>query len=259
MTIRSKKLILCLLASLLSCTKTKPPVADNSSDSLVLANALDNAIQIAHKNIHLEHFADTFETVSGHGLPLSTDVSLNVISGKTYLVIHRETPSVVYTSVYARERDAFKKLLDVDNGALTFTADTLYDVNGDGREDFLVNWYGSSGCCLKNFYDVYLSKVDGTFSEKYEFINPTFSPAEKIIRGVCYGQPGETELYKYRWNGDAVDTLEYIYPNPNKKGAYLKSGSLPWHKKTNDTIVHLNAVPPEYTGIYGYDWFTGSL
>ena len=34
-----------------------------------------------------------------------------------------------------------------------------------------------------------------TFSKNFEFINPTFSPKEKIIRGICYGHPGETEMY----------------------------------------------------------------
>ena len=40
-----------------------------------------------------------------------------------------------------------------------------------------------------------------TISNNFEFINPTFSPKEKIIRGVCYGHPSETEMYKYKWNG----------------------------------------------------------
>ncbi len=48
------------------------------------------------------------------------------------------------------------------------------------------------------------------FSKNFEFINPTFSPKEKIIRGICYGHPSKTEMYKYKWNGETIDTLEYI-------------------------------------------------
>jgi len=80
---------------------------------------------------------------------------------------------------------------------MEYINDTIRDINGDGFNDFVVNWYGSNGCCLKAFSNVYLLRPDKKiFSNNLEFINPTFSPTEKIIRGVCYGYPGETEMYK---------------------------------------------------------------
>jgi hypothetical protein len=56
-------------------------------------------------------------------------------------------------------------------------------------------------------------------------MNPTFSPKEKIIRGICYGQAGDTEMYKYKWRGRHIDTLEFIAyqkrPNGEKLGNSL--------------------------------------
>lgn len=118
-------------------------------------------------------------------------------------------------------------------------------------------WYGNNGCCLKNFYIVYLLHADnGTFSQSYEFINPTFSAKEKVIRGVRYGQPGETELNKFKWNGLKVDTVEYIYPDIRRKGHYLKSDRLPYASKSAKETI-LKDVPTEYKNIYGYNWFLG--
>ena len=145
---------------------------------------------------------------------------------------------------------------------MTYVNDTIRDINGDGLNDFVVDWYGSTGCCLKAFSDVYLIRNDKkTFSNNFEFINPTFSPKENIIRGVCYGHPGETEMYKYKWNGETVDTLEYVYYETDDKG--VKTGKVIISDKESylsnfQIIKRLNSVPSEYKKIEGYDWFTGA-
>ena len=54
-------------------------------------------------------------------------------------------------------------------------------------------------------------KAADWLTDRNSIINPTFSPKEKIIRGVGYGHPGETEMYKYKWNGNTIDTMEYVY------------------------------------------------
>ena len=98
----------------------------------------------------------------------------------------------------------------------------IQNINRDLLKDFVVNWYGNTGCCLKAFSNVYLLRTaQKTFSNNFEFINPTFSPKEKIIRGICYGHPGETEMYKYKWNHEKVDTLEYISDEKNEQGAKI--------------------------------------
>lgn len=135
------------------------------------------------------------------------------------------------------------------------------DINGDGLKDFVVNWYGSTGCCLKAFSDVYLLRPDNTFSNSFEFINPTFSPTEHVVRGVCYGQPGQTEMYKYKWNGEKVDTVEYISFEKNDKGSktgkLVVSSTLPYSGEYK-ILKRLNAVPNEYKRIQAYAWFLGN-
>lgn len=254
--------LLCSMIILVSCTKPTQDsnnITDTARDSLAFVHAEEMALQIANQNIHTKYFVDTLETISDDHVLLNTNLKLHEISDRFYLIIHRELNGTVYTELYIHQQDAFKKLFSTNLQALTFTMDTLFDVNGDGHEDFLINWYAASGCCLKNFYHVYLSKGDETFTQKYEFINPTFSPSEKIIRGVCYGHPGETEMYKYRWNDYTVDTIEYIYPNPEIKGEYIKSRVLPWHRKKDNKLIKLKTVPDEYLHIYGYDWFIGYI
>jgi hypothetical protein len=174
-----------------------------------------------------------------------------------YLIIHRNSPSLINIDVYIKRDNKFEKVITHEESNLTYVNDTIQDVNGDGQKYFLVNWYGNNGCCLKNFYIVYLLHADnGTFSQNYEFINPTFSAKEKVIRGVRYGQPGETELYKFKWNGLKVDTVEYIYPDIRRKGHYLKSDRLPYASKSAKETI-LKDVPTEYKNIYGYNWFLG--
>jgi len=142
---------------------------------------------------------------------------------------------------------------------MTYVSDTVQDINGDELQDLVVNWYAATGCCLKAFSNVYLQRPDHSFSSDLEFINPTFSPREKMIRGVCYGHPGETELYKYRWHGETVDTLEYVHLEKDKQGT--KTGKVilstaPPYGEGYRVLRILNAVPKEYRKIAGYDWFT---
>jgi hypothetical protein len=137
---------------------------------------------------------------------------------------------------------------------LTYIGDKVTDINGDGVNDFIVNWYPSSGCCARNNYHVYLYQKNETFSPYFDLINPSFFPKERIIRGVDYGHPGEVPLYKFKWNGVTLDTVEYIYPADTlKKKFYLVhhygDEDNPLKRKT------LSAIPKEYVKIDGYDWF----
>jgi hypothetical protein len=137
---------------------------------------------------------------------------------------------------------------------LTYIGDKVADINGDEVNDFVINWYPSSGCCARNNFHVYLYQKDNTFSNYFDFINPSFSPKEKLVRGVDYGHPGEVPLYKFKWNGVKLDTLEYIYPADTlKKKFYLVhhygDADDPQKRKT------LSAVPKEYLKINGYSWF----
>jgi len=92
------------------------------------------------------------------------------------------------------------------------------------------------------------------FTADYEFMNPTFSAKEGIIRGIEYGHPGEAGLYKYKWNGLQIDTIEYIYPDAHHKGQFIKTKKAAYQSTGKDGIV-LKAVPAEYYTIESYEWF----
>ncbi len=233
------------------------------TDSVRLDKILQDALKIANQNIDKDRFVKKYE-VFPDSIPISVEINLEYYFTKSnpHLIIRRNEPSAVYIDIYSKGDSKFIKALSHEQWTITYVNDTIRDINGDGFNDFVVNWYGSSGCCLKAYSNVYLLRSDKkTFSNNFEFINPTFSPKGKFIRGVCYGHPGETEIYKYKWNGENVDTLEYVSYQKNDKG--VKTGKVivstdrPYGDKFK-TLKVLNSVPVEYRKIVGFDWFTGT-
>ncbi|MEN9339599.1 MAG: hypothetical protein RIQ62_911 [Bacteroidota bacterium] len=233
------------------------------ADSLRLDKVLQDALKIANQNISKDRFIEKYE-VSPDSIPVSVEINLDYHFTKSnpHLIIRRNEPTAIYIDIYSKGDRKFEKVISHEQWTLTYVSDTIKDINGDGLNDFVVNWYGSSGCCLKAFSNVYILRQDKkAFSENFEFINPTFSPKEKIIRGVCYGHPGETEMYKYKWNGEQIDTLEYVSYEKDDKG--VKTGKIlistdrPYGDKFK-TLNVLNSIPTEYKKIEGFDWFTGN-
>jgi hypothetical protein len=242
--------------------KRKEIEEQDYADSLRLDKVLQGALKIANQNIGKNKFIEKYD-VSPDSFPVSVEINLDYHFTKTnpHLIIRRSEPSSIHIDIYTKTKNQFKKVISHEQWTMTYVNDTIRDINGDGQNDFVVNWYGASGCCLKAFSNVYLLRQDKkAFSVNFEFINPTFSPKEKIIRGVCYGHPGETEMYKYKWNGEKVDTLEYVSYERNEKG---KTGKIIISTDRPDgdkfkTLKVLNSVPTEYKKIKGYDWFTGN-
>jgi hypothetical protein len=232
------------------------------ADSIRLEKVLQDALKIANQNILTDKFAKKYK-VSPESIPVSVEINLDYHFTTTnpHLIIRRSEPNAVYIDIYAKGVNKFEKVVSHEQWSMTYVNDTIQDVNGDGLNDFVVNWYGATGCCLKAFSNVYLLRQDKkAFSDNFEFINPTFSPREKLIRGVCYGHPGETEIYKYKWNGEKVDTIEYVSYERNAKGKTGKiiiSADKPYGDKFK-VLKKLNSVPTEYRKIEGYDWFTGN-
>lgn len=232
-------------------------------DSLTMVGVLHEALEIADKNIGKDTFFQDY-VVAPDSIPVRVEINLDYHFTKEYphLVIRRKEPFFVYIDIYTKKGSHFEHVLAYDRWEMEYMNDTIRDINGDGLNDFVVNWYGSTGCCLKGFSDVFLLRQEEhTFSSKFKFINPTFSPAEKIIRGVCYGHPGETEMYKYRWHGEAVDTVEFVsYERTDQSatGKVLISRER-FIKDKGKILKVLNSVPAEYKGIVGYDWFIGNI
>ena len=233
--------------------------ADNTSPDKILQEAL----KIANQNIDKDRFVQKYE-VSSDCIPISVEIDLDYHFTKAnpHLIIRRSELSVIYIDIYTKIDGKFEKVLSHEQWTMEYVDDTVLDINGDGLNDFVVNWYGSNGCCLKAFSNVYLLRADKiSFSNDFEFVNPTFSPKEKIVRGVCYGHPGETEMYKYKWNGEQIDTLEYVSYQKNEEG--VKTGKIiistgGQYDNKSKLLRVLDSVPKEYREIQGYDWFTGN-
>lgn len=234
------------------------------ADSIRLNQVLQDAVKRANQNIGKNRFIEKYE-VYPDSIPVRVEIDLDYHFTKAspHLIIRRNEPATFFIDIYTKGTNQFEKVLSYERWALEYGGDTIRDISGDGLKDFVVNWYGSTGCCLKAFSNVYLLRVDKTtFSGNFQFINPTFSPQEQIIRGVCYGHPGETEMYKFKWNKGAVDTIEYIYYEKNnngeKTGKVIVSNSRPNSDKQK-VLKRLNYIPAEYRKIEGFDWFTDNV
>ena len=95
--------------------------------------------------------------------------------------------------------------------------------------------------------------VESQFEEEeLDFMNPTFFPKEGIIRGIEYGHSGEVPLYKMKWRGMKVDTIEYIYPILDKKDTFLITTKSEY-RPTKGKLV--SPLPKEYRNIESIDWF----
>jgi hypothetical protein len=241
----------------------RQPNEQGNSDTLKLDKILADALNIATQNQGKGTFYKEYEATLDSENSVKIEINLDKHFSKLFphLIIHRHSPNVIFIDIYSCGNNKFKKVISHEQWAMTYVNDTIRDINGDGLKDFMVNWYGANGCCLKAFSNVYLLRRDKkAFSRNFEFINPTFSPKEKIIRGVCYGHPGETEIYKYKWKGEKVDTMEYVSYEKNKKGEktgkVIVSSDRP-HGDSFKVLRRLNSVPNEYKKIEGFDWFTG--
>ena len=233
------------------------------TDSISMDKVLKDALKIANQKIGKDKFLEKYYVVMTDSIPVSVEIDLNFHFTKTtpHLIIRRIDPGTFYFDIYSKNNNEFIKVVSHEEQVNTYVSDTIRDINGDGTSDFVVNWYGNSGCCLKAFSDVYLLRPDyKSFSNNFVFINPTFAPKEKVIRGVCYGHVGTTDMYKYKWNGEKVDTLEYISYEINNKGEKTGKVIVATDRRLADKfkiLKVLNSVPAEYRKIYGYDWFTG--
>ena len=226
-----------------------------------LSTVLDKALIIASRKTDLKSFTLEFDSEFDSTFNVTTTIKMDTLFSDKYkhLIIHRSSPYQINIDIYIKRETKFEKVFEYEESNMIYVNDTIQDVNDDGYKDLIINWFPSCGCCLRNHSTVYLIQSDnGSFTTKYDLINPTFSVKEKIIRGVRYGHPGETELYKYKWNGLKIDTVEYIYPDIRRKGYFLKSDRLPYISK-GVTETKLKVVPVEYKNIYGYDWFLGKL
>ncbi len=155
------------------------------------------------------------------------------------------------------EDEKYVKVINADI-EIYIERDTVFDANGDGYKDYALVLDSQSGCCRREVYRVYLYLPHcGGFTPYYEFMNPTFYPGEKMIRGVYYGHPGEVGLYEQKWDGVLVYTIQEIYPNyrDSKQYTYLQY-------TTRDSVDQkpnkiLKKLPQQFEKITSLEWFKG--
>lgn len=217
------------------------------------------ALDTAKKYLSLEKFKKEFYheiPESDYGIFISINIDRPFNRSQKHLTIKRGFDDWTHVYIFKIEKHNLIPVLKHGQEGHSFIEDTIFDVNGDKLKDFLIHSFSSAGCCPRNLYTVYLNKgTNGEFISEKEFMNPTFYPKEKKILGMTYGHIGAVSLYKFKWKGTEIDTIEYIYKdtNSNNKYPYFKTKKEVWLEDTG-TIVPLEKIPKEYIGI-GNDWF----
>lgn len=228
-------------------------------DSLEFDRALSKALTVAEKQHNKGRFKWTFNVANDLEKAEIKMAYGKLLGGKDkYLILTRSLHGILYLDVFKWNGNSFKKEVSYHNDALIYEKYIIRDINGDGKRDFLINYFPSSGCCLRDSYLVYLNDSAKPFSRVYNFINPVFSPAEKLIRGLDYGQPGEASFYKYRWNGDKIDTVEYIVHADTVQKSFYRIQN--WDDRNfSRKRIKLTAIPNEYRRRPYYNWFIGKV
>jgi hypothetical protein len=259
-----------LIGCLSSYKQQKELSTENVSDTLVvvkdtenvdercLKEAMTDALQKIRDSLYGKEgeYTYDFDTAEEGYAPIGVTIKMGKYTeGAYYAVIHAFDQAEALINLYDLDKGTVREKVSESLPLLADPSDTIFDANGDGIKDFALRFYPSSGCCRRDVYYLYLSpeKKEGQLSY-IELINPTFYPKEHLVRGIGYGWPGHVELYKYRWRGEALDTLEYILPDPTTKGkTFLKSRNL--YGFTKEKEIRLTKLPEEYQTVIGLDYF----
>lgn len=125
----------------------------------------------------------------------------------------------------------------------------ISDVNGDGAQDYIIKWQNTNGCCRRDHYSIWAyNSKENRFSEMIDILNAKFFPKEKLVYGMTYGHPGQTELFKLKWKTfDTLDTLAFL----NTKNTFAENKPIPYFRyytKNNGKRTHhkLKYPPSEF-------------
>lgn len=232
---------------------SEPIIVSKIGDSLFKSKIIQKAKNYSKVNKNRFEF---------NSIPADSSINVKtvVISGnlfsknKKHLYIQNKSANGIEYYIYLLTGETYLQVLYIKNENSNIT-DTLKDVNGDRYNDLLINWISSAGCCLRNYYNVYLYLPNnGGFTSEYGFMNPTFSPKELTILGIEYGHPEEIGLYKYKWNKLKIDTIEYIYHFNKNSWQFIKTKKQMYKPQFSDGVL-LKKLPEEYKQIEGLDWY----
>lgn len=265
-----KKIIFIIFSLLIfSCNLHKPTKDKNDSftidsDSLFVKKALEYAVEKVEKLKERDFYSEEYLFPDSLNMDyIRPDLQVRIEYGfifsekQKHLLIECQNDIIASLNVFLLDVDTFKQVISSPETyyvqtLMSYVGDSIMDINGDGMKDYDMMWYPGNGCCRRNVHNVFLLNNDGSFTSEYEFMNPTFDPDSKLIRGVTYGHPGSTaELYKYKWNGLNVDTLEYI------SHIWWDEQQTGFVRLINEDSVKIEKIPEEYLEVHDLEWFLG--
>jgi hypothetical protein len=224
----------------------------------ILEKSVETNLSTALKNVHQNEFDLKIEEKdSARNQIVNSELHFGnfLTSNHKHLLMNRFYEDECHIDLFLFENDKFTNLISHVQTNYSYERNAIYDVNGDELNDLVIFWHPSASCCRSNIQSVYLArKNEQSFEMAIEFVNPTFSFREKIIRGVEYGQPEEIGLYKFKWCKNQVDTLEYIFHSRDKNGGFIKINYSNIKNQESDT-TYLAKLPNEYKNINEIDWF----
>ncbi len=229
------------------------------NDSLDLLEVIGIARERIRSHQGIGNLKESFKLVPSQYAP---DYFVEIEMGKLFesnsihALVKIDMPGADYIFIYRKINKQLRLEFEDTVEYASFVNDTIFDVNRDGSKDYIIQTYPPSGCCLADGFHVSLrNSKSQLFEPSKMFLNATFDTKNRIVRGFDYDHPGEVELYKYRWRGMSLDTIEYIMHHPDKKGYYLQSKTPNNYRQGKATGRVLTKLPKEYHEIKGIGWF----
>jgi hypothetical protein len=210
--------------------------------------AFEKALEFAKKNQDQAHFTYYFEEESEKGqnnsIKMNVDYGIYFEKNEKFLIAscNYNNGFFGFYRIYIKTKEGFELFIKEAIHRQGYIY--LRDINGDENIDFIIDWESGSGCCPRQSKIVFLYK-DKNFI-RYDFLNPTFSPKEKIVRGLGYGYFPEVGLYKYQWNGTQLDTVEYIYRTKESNFKKYIRMKRPMYSKNKNEGEILDSLPKKY-------------
>lgn len=239
----------------ISETKDRHDIYANADEDSLLHSEIQRLLLIDLHNANDATFSESREMSGSIIGRIQTSIAAGKLFNKEhrFALIKQTSGNGVNIKVYKQAGTKYGELINYEISEMEFMNDTIMDVNNDGFNDLIIDTYGCCGTNLKGFSEVYLYKPDDSgFTQAIRLDNPVFFPAEKVVRGVSAGQPGQSSLYKMVWKGTELKPVETISLHPNKKHRYIleREGQKP---------LKIKEIPAEYKTLKNLYWFLGEI
>jgi hypothetical protein len=135
-----------------------------------------------------------------------TDSSASIVLMGTYVFTQTDSSALGAASAHF-----YAELLMAYDWPAYWGLDTLIDMNGDGHDDLLIEFYSPTGTGLKNGAHIYLfDATRGMFvGDPVDLPNLTFNFKDHTLSSYYVGAGGGYAT-RFRWKGLDLDTLESI-------------------------------------------------